>query len=120
MKRIAALLAVLTLTACGGKTNDDKAATVCRMLRDHGQVKKYFHDIEGYNGRLDALQAGLLHVKLGHLGKWNSQRQGNGGRRQHLVAIRNEQKQIGTHLTQAICQAQGGNADRLRHANIGI
>ena len=29
------------------------------MLRDHGQSKKYFHDIEGYNGRLDAIQAGF-------------------------------------------------------------
>ena len=46
----------------------------CRMLRDHGQSKKYFHDIEGYNGRLDAIQAGLLRVKLRHLAKWNEQR----------------------------------------------
>jgi dTDP-4-amino-4,6-dideoxygalactose transaminase len=45
-----------------------------KMLRDHGQATKYYHDIEGYNGRLDALQAGLLHVKLGHLAKWNAQR----------------------------------------------
>ncbi len=44
------------------------------MLRDHGQSRKYFHDIEGYNGRLDALQAGILHVKLGHLKSWNEQR----------------------------------------------
>ena len=34
------------------------------MIRDHGQAKKYYHDIEGYNGRLDAIQAGLLRVKL--------------------------------------------------------
>ena len=46
----------------------------CRMLRDHGQAKKYYHDVEGYNGRLDAMQAGLLHVKLQHLAKWNEQR----------------------------------------------
>jgi dTDP-4-amino-4,6-dideoxygalactose transaminase len=45
------------------------------MIRDHGQAKKYYHDIEGYNGRLDALQAGILHVKLNHLAAWNSQRQ---------------------------------------------
>src|SRR5947199_197925 len=44
------------------------------MLRDHGQSRKYFHDIEGYNGRLDAIQAGLLRVKLRHLAKWNEQR----------------------------------------------
>jgi dTDP-4-amino-4,6-dideoxygalactose transaminase len=45
-----------------------------KMLRDHGQSRKYFHDVEGYNGRLDALQAGILHTKLGHLKSWNEQR----------------------------------------------
>jgi dTDP-4-amino-4,6-dideoxygalactose transaminase len=44
------------------------------MLRDHGQSKKYHHDMEGYNGRLDAIQAGLLHVKLPYLAAWNAQR----------------------------------------------
>jgi dTDP-4-amino-4,6-dideoxygalactose transaminase len=44
------------------------------MLRDHGQAKKYYHDIEGYNGRLDAIQAGLLNAKLAHLAQWNAQR----------------------------------------------
>lgn len=44
------------------------------MLRDHGQSSKYFHDIEGYNGRLDAIQAGILSVKLRHLPHWNEQR----------------------------------------------
>ncbi len=41
------------------------------MLRDHGQARKYYHAIEGYNGRLDALQAGILAVKLRHLSEWN-------------------------------------------------
>jgi len=44
------------------------------MLRDHGSAKKYFHDIEGYNGRLDSIQAAILRVKLKHLAKWNEQR----------------------------------------------
>ena len=55
-------------------TNDEQLAQTCRMLRDHGQSKKYYHDIEGYNGRLDAIQAGMLHVKLRHLSEWNEQR----------------------------------------------
>ena len=45
-----------------------------RMIRDHGQAKKYYHDIEGYNGRLDSLQAGILSVKLKHLPTWNQSR----------------------------------------------
>ena len=66
------------LGACGEAgavtTNDATLAKKISMLRDHGQAKKYYHDIEGYNGRLDAIQAGLLHAKLAHLAKWNAQR----------------------------------------------
>jgi dTDP-4-amino-4,6-dideoxygalactose transaminase len=66
------------LGACGeagaATTNDAGIAKTMRMLRDHGQATKYYHDVEGYNGRLDAIQAGLLHVKLAHLPKWNAQR----------------------------------------------
>jgi dTDP-4-amino-4,6-dideoxygalactose transaminase len=67
------------LGACGEAgavtTNDEEMARKMRMIRDHGQAKKYFHDVEGYNGRLDALQAGLLTVKLRHLAEWNRKRQ---------------------------------------------
>ena len=63
------------LGACGEAgavtTNDPAIVEKIKMLRDHGQTKKYHHESEGYNGRLDAIQAGLLHAKLGHLAKWN-------------------------------------------------
>lgn len=66
------------LGACGEggavTTNDRQLAANIRRLRDHGQAKKYYHDVEGYNGRLDAIQASMLHVKLGHLGKWTENR----------------------------------------------
>ena len=66
------------LGACGEAgavtTNDSAIADKIKVLRDHGQAKKYYHDTEGYNGRLDAIQAGLLHAKLAHLAKWNAQR----------------------------------------------
>jgi dTDP-4-amino-4,6-dideoxygalactose transaminase len=66
------------LGACGEAgaitTDDEELAQTCRLLRDHGQAKKYYHDIEGYNGRLDAIQAGFLRAKLRHLKKWNGQR----------------------------------------------
>ncbi|HET8925021.1 MAG TPA: DegT/DnrJ/EryC1/StrS family aminotransferase [Candidatus Acidoferrum sp.] len=67
------------LGACGEAgavtTNEAALARKIRMLRDHGQSKKYFHDIEGYNGRLDSIQAGILSVKLRHLAEWNRKRQ---------------------------------------------
>jgi dTDP-4-amino-4,6-dideoxygalactose transaminase len=66
------------LGACGEAgavtTNDEQIARKVRMLRDHGQVEKYYHDIEGYNGRLDAMQAAILRVKLRYLSDWNHKR----------------------------------------------
>lgn len=55
-------------------TNDAAVARKIRMLREHGQAKKYYHEFEGYNGRLHAVQAGFLRVKLKHLASWNNQR----------------------------------------------
>jgi len=66
------------LGACGEAgavtTNDPKLAQKIRMPRDHGQAKKYYHDLEGYNGRLDAIQAGILQIKLKRLPSWNQAR----------------------------------------------
>jgi dTDP-4-amino-4,6-dideoxygalactose transaminase len=66
------------LGACGEAgavtTNDDGIADKIKMLRDHGQAKKYYHDVEGYNGRLDSIQAGLLQIKLRYLSEWNALR----------------------------------------------
>jgi len=78
------------LGACGEggavTTNDVEIARKIRMLRDHGQSKKYYHDIEGYNGRLDAIQAGILNVKLQHLSRWNEQRMEAARRYNELLA----------------------------------
>jgi dTDP-4-amino-4,6-dideoxygalactose transaminase len=69
------------LGACGEggavTTNDGAIAQKIRMLRDHGQAKKYYHEFEGYNGRLDSIQTGILRVKLRHLADWNEKRRGN-------------------------------------------
>jgi dTDP-4-amino-4,6-dideoxygalactose transaminase len=66
------------LGACGEAgaitTNDERVAKHCRMLRDHGQSRKYVHELVGTNGRLDAIQAGVLRVKLRHLARWNEER----------------------------------------------
>ncbi len=78
------------LGACGEAgavtTNDAYVAGKIRMLRDHGQAKKYHHDIEGYNGRLDAIQAGLLQAKLAHLAKWNALRRDRADEYNRLLA----------------------------------
>jgi dTDP-4-amino-4,6-dideoxygalactose transaminase len=47
------------------------------MLRDHGQKDRYCHEVEGYNGRCDALQAAALRVKLKYLPAWNEARRKN-------------------------------------------
>lgn len=55
-------------------TNDAELADKLRMLRMHGESKKYLHDVTGINSRLDSLQAAVLSVKLRHLGKWCKER----------------------------------------------
>jgi dTDP-4-amino-4,6-dideoxygalactose transaminase len=78
------------LGACGEAgaitTNDADLAQKMRVLRDHGQAQKYYHDVEGYNGRLDAVQAGFLRVKLKHLSTWTEQRRAAAARYQKLLA----------------------------------
>jgi len=78
------------LGACGEAgavtTDDAELARKVRMLRDHGQARKYFHDVEGYNGRLDAIQAGILQVKLRHLPEWNVRRREAAARYRDLFA----------------------------------
>jgi dTDP-4-amino-4,6-dideoxygalactose transaminase len=74
------------LGACGEAgavtTNDAALAKKISVLRDHGQAQKYYHDVEGYNGRLDAIQAGFLSTKLKRLPDWNEKR------RQHAESYR--------------------------------
>jgi dTDP-4-amino-4,6-dideoxygalactose transaminase len=76
------------LGACGEAgavtTNDRELAQKVRMLRDHGQTQKYYHEMEGYNGRLDAIQAGILRLKLRRLPEWNRERREVAHRYQEL------------------------------------
>jgi dTDP-4-amino-4,6-dideoxygalactose transaminase len=59
-------------------TNDDEIARLARMLRVHGSARRYYHEMVGYNSRLDALQAAVLRVKLPHLPRWNEGRRAAG------------------------------------------
>jgi dTDP-4-amino-4,6-dideoxygalactose transaminase len=77
------------LGACGEAgavtTNDEELARKIKMLRDHGQAQKYYHDMQGYNGRLDAIQAGILGIKLRRLARWNEERRESAGRYRQLL-----------------------------------
>jgi UDP-2-acetamido-2-deoxy-ribo-hexuluronate aminotransferase len=48
-------------------TNDDELANTLRMIANHGQKVKYYHELVGCNSRLDSIQAAILRVKLRHL-----------------------------------------------------
>lgn len=53
---------------------DAALAKRCAMLRDHGRLDKYVHELEGTNSRLDTIQAAVLLVKLRQLDSWNAAR----------------------------------------------
>ncbi|TLM79436.1 MAG: DegT/DnrJ/EryC1/StrS family aminotransferase [Actinobacteria bacterium] len=67
-------------------TDDADLAARVRKLAGHGTTKKYFHDTFGSNSRLDALQAGILSVKLPHLDTWNAQRRAGAAVYDELLA----------------------------------
>jgi UDP-2-acetamido-2-deoxy-ribo-hexuluronate aminotransferase len=56
-------------------TNDDQLAAKMKMIANHGQSQRYYHDMVGCNSRLDSIQAAILNVKLPHLDKYISARQ---------------------------------------------
>jgi dTDP-4-amino-4,6-dideoxygalactose transaminase len=58
-------------------TDNEEWAGLARMWANHGRVKKYDHDFEGVNSRLDGLQAGVLAVKLCHIEAWTERRREN-------------------------------------------
>ena len=56
-------------------TNRPETAEHMRQLRNHGSPRRYYHHEFGWNGRMDAIQAAVLRVKLGHIADWNRSRQ---------------------------------------------
>jgi dTDP-4-amino-4,6-dideoxygalactose transaminase len=55
-------------------TNDDELAAKLRIVANHGQTKRYYHDEIGVNSRLDSIQAAILRVKLKHLDTYCGER----------------------------------------------
>lgn len=60
--------------AGGVITNDAGIADRIAMLRSHGEIEKYSHEIIGYNERMDGVQAAVLSIKLRHLNAWNKKK----------------------------------------------
>lgn len=119
------------LGACGEAgavtTNDADIAKKIKMLRDHGQATKYYHEIEGYNGRADAIQAGLLHIKLVHLAKWNAQRRDRAEEYNRLLATNDaltlphepSWSRAVYHLYVIRTKDRGGMMNHLKNVGIG-
>lgn len=55
-------------------TNDDLLAARIQMIANHGQSKRYYHDVVGCNSRLDSIQAAILSIKLSRLDQYNRSR----------------------------------------------
>jgi dTDP-4-amino-4,6-dideoxygalactose transaminase len=66
-------------------TNDAQVANQVRLLNNHGQSEKNLHSREGFNYRLDGIQAAILNVKLKHLEDWTDQRRRNAHRYNELL-----------------------------------
>lgn len=55
-------------------TNNDELAHKMKMIANHGQQKRYYHEVVGCNSRLDSIQAAILNIKLKHLDEYNAAR----------------------------------------------
>lgn len=67
-------------------TNNEDIYKKIKMMRDHGQYKKYHHAVLGWNSRMDGIQGAVLSVKLKHLDKWNEKRRENAKLYNNLLA----------------------------------
>ncbi len=84
-------------------TNDPGFGDKLRVLRTHGSRSKYDYELIGMNSRLDALQAAILRVKLGHLDEWMKLRQQNAARYSVLFKAAGLQSIVQLPLTPADC-----------------
>ena len=71
--------------AGGIVTNNSELAAKMRMIRDHGQSKKYHHRIVGWNGRMDGIQGAVLSVKLKYIDQWNELRRQHASQYDNLL-----------------------------------
>ncbi len=105
-------------------TNNSELDQKIRILRDHGQHQKYYHNLIGWNARMDGLQGAVLNVKLKHLNEWTEKRRLNAKLYDELLGgletLEVEFREIAIHHTirpfvQELSEAKG----RLRTIDIG-
>jgi dTDP-4-amino-4,6-dideoxygalactose transaminase len=70
-------------------TNDDTLAEKMRIFRDHGQAKKYYHSMIGWNARMDGIQGAVLSVKMKYIAEWNESRRKHAQRYNALLSTLN-------------------------------
>jgi len=79
------------MTVCGDggmvTTNNEKLAKTIAKMREHGHThREYVHDIMGYTGRLNTVNAAIGRVQLKHLDEWNNKRRQNAKLYDHLLS----------------------------------
>jgi dTDP-4-amino-4,6-dideoxygalactose transaminase len=108
-------------------TNNEQLYLLVRKLKDHGSIKKYEHDIIGYNYRISGLQGPILSIKLKYLDEWN--------KRRIEIANRYRDKLDGLNIKLPMCQSgmehvyhlfvvqienREKNIDLLKQKNVGF
>lgn len=98
-------------------TNNAELARAIAMMRDHGQSRKYYHRMIGWNGRMDGIQGAVLGVKLKHLALWNENRRRHAALYHDLLHGQEEimlpvEKEYARHIYH-IYAIRVGNRDRV-------
>jgi UDP-2-acetamido-2-deoxy-ribo-hexuluronate aminotransferase len=101
-------------------TNDQDLAEKLRMIANHGQKRKYYHDSIGVNSRLDTLQAAILSVKLKHLDRYSASRNEVANRydlafQNHAHVVTPQRAKNSTHVFhQYTVKIEGASRDELK------
>lgn len=104
-------------------TREGELAQRIKMLRVHGQEKRYFHRIVGYNSRLDSIQAAVLRVKLRYLERWIGKRRKNASFYERLfreegllerIILPQEKPEMKHTFHQYTIRIKGGLRERVR------
>jgi len=100
-------------------TNNAELAAKLRMFRDHGQQKKYYHSIIGWNARMDGFQGAVLATKLKYLDEWTKKRRQNAQLYNKLLAgvdgIRTPKEMPHTSSVYHLYVIQSDDRDGLQH-----